>query len=225
VQGTETIEAGNYALVEVEDTGCGIAPENLKRILEPFYSSKPPGRRGGTGLGLAIVHRIVQDSFGFIDVVSQVGEGSKFSLYLPTAAGPEAPASSRPAPAPGGTGKILVVDDEPMQLRTASRILEQLGYKVTTASSGEAAVALFERIPLEAKFELVIVDMMMPGIDGLTTLQRMRTTRPEQRALVVTGYAPRQFDSEVPGLAWLHKPYTAAALGHAVHLALQQSSR
>jgi DNA-binding LacI/PurR family transcriptional regulator/signal transduction histidine kinase/CheY-like chemotaxis protein len=221
VQGIETIEAGNYALVEVEDTGCGIAPENLEHILEPFFSSKPPGRRGGTGLGLAIVHRIIKDLLGFIDVVSQVGVGSKFYLYLPMVVQSAVTTSSRPAPAPGGTGRILVVDDEPMQLRTASRILEQLGYKVTIASSGEAAVALFDRRPQDSEFELVIVDMMMPGMDGLMTLERIRSTRPEQRALVVTGYAPQQADSEMRGLAWLRKPYTSASLGHAVHVALE----
>jgi signal transduction histidine kinase/ActR/RegA family two-component response regulator len=224
VQGnTESIEAGEYALVEIADTGCGIAPENLKRILEPFFSSKPPGRRGGTGLGLAIVHRIVKDSLGFIDVVSRVDHGSKFTLYLPIVAETAMPQSSRTAPAPAGSGTILVIDDEPMQLRTAGRILEQLGYKVTTASSGEVAVSLFEQNPREAEFDLVIVDMMMPGMDGLMTLQRIRSTRPGQRALVVTGYAPQQVDSEVTGLGWLSKPYTSAALGHAVHLALEDT--
>ncbi|MBN2195062.1 MAG: substrate-binding domain-containing protein [Polyangiaceae bacterium] len=223
-QGIERIEPGHYAVIEVEDTGPGIASENIGHVFEPFFSSKTPGRpRSGAGLGLAIVHRIVKDALGFVAVTSELGSGSKFELYLPLDAGGNARMSSRPVPAGRGTERILVVDDEPVQLRTARRILEQLGYSVATAPSGEAALALWKGSHPMPEFELVVLDMMMPGLDGVATLEQMRRHRPGQRALMVTGYTPEQGHrtSGNRGDLWLMKPYRPEELGKAVRRALE----
>ncbi|MFZ5891055.1 MAG: substrate-binding domain-containing protein [Myxococcota bacterium] len=221
--GVETIDPGHYAVIEVEDTGAGIAPENLNRILEPFFTSKQANeQRGGRGLGLAIVHRIAKDSQGFIGIESKLGRGSTFSLYFPLQPNSDVRVSSRPLPAMQGSERILVIDDEPVQLRTARRVLEHLGYSVVTAPSGEAGLSLLSAGQPPPEFDLVIVDMMMPGLDGLATLERIRATRPEQRALIVTGYAPPQADrrGERHEDAWLRKPYTKESLSRAVRRAL-----
>jgi DNA-binding LacI/PurR family transcriptional regulator/signal transduction histidine kinase len=221
-RGIENIEPGSYAVVEVADTGAGIPRENLGRIMEPFFTSRPFGRRRGTGLGLAIVHRIVKDSRGFVDVESTVDEGTRISLYFPLLSEGGASESSRPATAMGGSERILVVDDEPVQLRTARRILERLGYHVTTAPSGDAALALVRNRLPGNEFQLVILDMMMPDMDGLRTLANLRAVHPRQKALIVTGYTPLEVDRASADVEqpWLAKPYTPAALGRAVRRAL-----
>jgi DNA-binding LacI/PurR family transcriptional regulator/signal transduction histidine kinase len=220
LRGVETIEPGHYAVVEVEDTGTGIAQENLNRILEPFFTSKQANeRRGGRGLGLAIVHRIAKDSLGFVGIKSEIGRGSTFSIYIPLERNKNVRLSSRPVPPMHGSERILVIDDEPVQLRTARRVLEHLGYSVITAPSGEAGLALFNAPHSSDEFDLVIVDMMMPGLDGLATLERIRALRPQQKALIVTGYTPPQADRSDED-AWLRKPYTQQSLSRAVRRAL-----
>lgn len=219
-RGVETIDPGHYAVIEVEDTGAGIAPENLARILEPFFTSKTTNeRRGGRGLGLAIVHRIARDSLGFVGVKSEVGRGTTFSLYLPIERELPARTSSHPAPPMRGTERVLVIDDEPVQLRTARRVLENLGYSVVTAPSGEKGIELLRQGKPPPSFDLVIVDMMMPGLDGLTTIERIRALRPGQKALIVTGYTPLETDRRGED-AWLRKPYTHQSLSSAVRRAL-----
>ena len=222
IGGVETVEPGQYAVVEVKDTGAGIAPENLGHILEPFFTSRQPGRRKGTGLGLAIVHSIIRDSQGYVHVQSTLGQGSTFSLFFPLQQRAPVGQSSFPAPAPGGRERILVVDDEPVQLRTARRILTQLGYSVVTAESGTAALELWQDRQSLPTFELIILDMMMPGPDGLATLAQIRKLHPKQKALIVTGYTPQHMNqlNANQGVIWLAKPYTPTTLGNAVRRAL-----
>ncbi|HET9930012.1 MAG TPA: substrate-binding domain-containing protein [Polyangiaceae bacterium] len=218
-RGVETIDPGQYVVIEVEDTGAGIAPENMSRILEPFFSSKKSNeRRGGRGLGLAIVHRIAKDSLGFVGIKSEVGRGTTFSLYLPLERDRPVRVSSRPAPPMRGTERILVIDDEPVQLRTARRVLENLGYTVVTAPSGEIGLGLLSEGDEPTEFDLVMVDMMMPGLDGIATLERIRAVRPNQKALIVTGYTPLEADRGND--PWLRKPYTQQSLSRAVRGAL-----
>jgi DNA-binding LacI/PurR family transcriptional regulator/signal transduction histidine kinase/ActR/RegA family two-component response regulator len=224
LMGIEPVEPGRYAVIEVEDSGCGIPDENLPHVFEPFFSSKSQTARGGTGLGLAIVHQVVRQCGGYVQVRSRVGVGTTFGLYLPIAADEVASQSSPPAPPVGGNERVLVVDDERVQLRTAQRVLRQLGYRVSTAESGMAAVALFEQNLADDPFSLVILDIMMPGsLNGLATLERLRISRPGQKALFATGYAPEQLarESGDASTPWLAKPYTAAALAIAVRNALE----
>lgn len=222
--GTEDVEPGEYAVLEVEDTGAGIPEAHMSQIFEPFFTSRhrATGSGSGTGLGLAIVRRIVKDSFGYVQVRSQLGHGTVFSLYFPVDA--QVPSESEaPIAAVGGDERILVVDDEPVQLRTARRILEGIGYSVTTAHSGEEALELFASDP--AAFDLIIVDMLMPGMDGLRTVERLRQIKPEQRALLASGYTPEQIDPargarEVPRC--LAKPYLWNELAAAVRATLDE---
>jgi phosphoserine phosphatase RsbU/P len=221
--GMERVEAGCYAVIEIEDTGSGIPSDHLPRILEPFFTTKRSGERAGTGLGLAIVQRIVKDAGGFIDVRSQVEHGTTFTLYFPLEAENVVPVSS-PQPLPvGGSERILIIDDETVQLRTAQRILSQLGYAVETARSGETAIELCAARGKERRFDLLIVDMVMPGgLDGLATIAEIRARHASQKVLIASGYAPDHLNEAARqrGLPWLAKPYTPASLAAAVRRTL-----
>ncbi len=223
LDGVEPVEPGHYAVIEVQDSGCGIPSANLPHVLEPFFTSKVQTARGGTGLGLAIVHQIVRQCKGYVQVKSQVGVGTICALYLPLVTHGDVTVSLTPAAVRGGNERILVVDDEPLQLRTAQRLLRQLGYRVRTADSGQNAIELFEQASPEDPFHLVILDVMMPGsLNGLETLERLRAHVPFQKALMVTGYAPEQLarDAADASLQWLVKPYTATSLATTVRHAL-----
>lgn len=221
----ERIEAGTYVVIEVEDTGAGIPADLLPRILEPFFTTKRSAARSGTGLGLAIVQRIVKDARGFIDVQSRLGAGTTFSLYFPLELDEVAVPSPREYGTPRGTERILIVDDEVVQLRTAHRILEHLGYDVDTAQSGERAIEMC-RANGKPPFDLLIVDMVMPGgLDGLATIAQIREQRGAQKVLIASGYAPDHLNEAARqrGLPWLAKPYTVASLASAVRRTLAGS--
>ena len=222
--GHTPIPRGTYAVVEVRDNGCGIPEEHLPRIMEPFFTASHNPNRTGSGLGLAIVLRIVKESQGHIHVESAPGKGSSFSLYFPLADHQVAP-SPPPSEIVGGNERILVVDDETVQLRAAQRILKHLGYDVTTVQSGEAAIGLFENGASVRRFDLVIVDMLMPGLDGIETVERIRQYHPGQRAIIASGYAPEQMSITAAerGMAWLAKPYTLPILAEAVRGALNEA--
>jgi signal transduction histidine kinase/CheY-like chemotaxis protein len=218
--GYETIPPGNYAVVSVSDNGEGIPNDRLGWVFEPFASRKRLGERSGTGLGLAIVHSVVKEHEGFVDVSSTVGQGTTFSLYLPcmgTQMRPCRPASA----APRGQAKILIVDDEPIQLRTARRILTHLGYEVDTMTSGMEACRLFARAAAQNQrpYDLVILDMLLnEDKDGLQIFEQIQELFPGQRAIVASGHAPTECveHAMTHGLAWLAKPYTPEALARAV---------
>jgi DNA-binding LacI/PurR family transcriptional regulator/signal transduction histidine kinase/ActR/RegA family two-component response regulator len=223
LEGLEPIEAGNYAVIEVEDSGAGIPREHLQRVLEPFFTTKRSAQRSGTGLGLAIVHRIVKDARGFVDIQSQVGHGTTFSLYFPLQAEHVVASSHPQVTAQGGHERILVVDDEAVQLRTAQRILRHLGYSVEVAQSGERAIEMCAGANGSKPFDLLIVDMVMPGgLDGLATVARVRRESEGQRVLIASGYAPDHLNEAARkrGLPWLAKPYTLSSLASAVRSTL-----
>jgi len=229
--GIERIEPDTYAVLEVTDTGSGIPPEHLPRILEPFFTTKRrAGRAGvaersGTGLGLAIVQRIVKDALGFIDIQSRLGDGTTFSLFFPREPEPVISPTHPQLSAPRGHERILVVDDEAVQLRTAQRLLQHLGYTVETAQSGERAIELCGGSSASG-FDLLIVDMVMPGgLDGLATVARIRRTLVAQKVLIASGYAPDHLNDAARqrGLPWLAKPYTLSGLASAVRSTLAGS--
>jgi signal transduction histidine kinase/DNA-binding LacI/PurR family transcriptional regulator/ActR/RegA family two-component response regulator len=218
----ETIPPGDYAVVVVSDTGEGIPPEHVSRVFEPFFTTKRLHRASGSGLGLSIVHSVVKDHGGYLDVVSQVGRGTTFSLYLPNATPSELP-SKPPALCHRGNASILVVDDDAIQLRTARRVLERLGYRVTTVSSGALAC---QKLALDAaparassEFDIVIMDHALnEEADGLEVYRRIRACYPGQKGILASGHALIQHEDEIRamGMAWLPKPYTAEALVVAV---------
>jgi DNA-binding LacI/PurR family transcriptional regulator/signal transduction histidine kinase/ActR/RegA family two-component response regulator len=227
----ETIPPGDYAVIVVSDTGEGIPPEHVSRVFEPFFTTKRRHRSSGSGLGLSIVHGVVKDHGGYVDVVSQVGRGTTFSLYLPSATPSELPPKKPPQPCQRGNATILVVDDDAIQLRTAQRVLERLGYRVTTVSSGALACQKLG-VPLEygpgddavpanasSEFDIVIMDLALnEEANGLEVYRRIRARYPGQKGILASGHALIQHEDEIRamGMAWLPKPYTAEALLMAV---------
>jgi signal transduction histidine kinase/ActR/RegA family two-component response regulator len=213
----ERVPQGIYAAVTIEDNGTGIAPEDLDRVFEPFYTKKVMGR-SGTGLGMAIVWGTVKDHNGFIDVRSEKGRGTTVTLFLPAT---REPVSVRAARVKiddyrGHGQSILVVDDMQAQRELGTALLTKLGYAVTSVASGEAAVAYVERTAVD----LLVLDMIMdPGIDGLETYQRIARMRPGQRAVITSGFSETERVQRAQALgagAFIRKPYTIEAIGVAV---------
>ena len=226
--GFETIAPGDYVVVEVSDNGCGLLPDKRQRIFEPFFSTKHLNQRSGTGLGLAIVHGVVKEHEGFIDVLSEPEQGTTFCLYFPRIHGKVV--SSRPAPPPQASGgRILVVDDEPIQLRTCKRVLTQYGYQVEVTSSGADALERFARIAAgkDGGYDLVLLDVQLSGgEDGLDVYERIRKLAPQQKAVLASGHAPTyRIEAALErGIPWLQKPYTAEALVDIVRSALDATT-
>jgi CheY-like chemotaxis protein len=226
--GYETIPPGHYHTLTVSDDGCGIAPQELGRVFEPFFTKKRTGESSGTGLGLAIVHGVVKEHAGFIDVASTLKEGTTFTLYLPPVE------KSREEPkrllgAPRGHSKILVVDDEQSQLLTCRRVLCRLGYQVEILDSGSRAYELFRQAAQsgQSPFDLIVMDMLLnEALDGLQILEQIQGLFPRQKAIVVSGHAPTERAERAvqKGLPWLAKPYAVDTLAHAVERALRGPS-
>jgi CheY-like chemotaxis protein len=214
------VSPGRYVVLVVGDTGCGMTPEVQARIFEPFFTTKGP--TDGTGLGLATVHGIVRQSGGFIEVESAPSEGTTFRLYFP--ATEEAAKRSRPAAGErlhGGRETILLVEDESAVRRMIQRVLEEEGYGVLQAGNGADALRLAE--DHAGTIHLVVSDVVMPGMGGGELVARLRRSRPDLRALFISGYTGdavlRQgiLRDEV---AFLQKPFTLPALAARVRDAL-----
>ncbi|MFO7177415.1 MAG: substrate-binding domain-containing protein, partial [Pseudomonadota bacterium] len=226
--GYEMIEPGHYAVVSVIDEGDGIAEAALGRIFEPFFSSKRVNQNSGTGLGLAIVHGVVKEHAGFVDVTSTPGVGTTFTLYFPI--GPALPRSEAPGHVAGQCrARVLVVDDDPAQLRTARRVLTYLGHHVETADSGKKAIAILleaARRDEPSPYDLLVLDVILnEEHDGLDVLAQIQRHFPEQRAILASGHAPseRAEQAVARGLTWLVKPYTTEALARAIEQALSSA--
>lgn len=205
---------GPYVVITVSDTGIGIPPEIIDRIFEPFFTTKGPDK--GTGLGLSTTFGIVKGHGGFINVYSEVGKGTRFMVYLPaieTSQTKEARAR-REERLPLGNGElILVVDDEASVIEITRATLETYGYRVITASDGVEAIALY--IENQKEIKAVILDMMMPIMDGAATIRALRRIDPGVKMIAVSGLkgnegATMVSESEVK--AFLSKPYTAESL-------------
>ena len=222
MRGYEKIPSGEYVLLRVEDSGMGIDQEDLKRIFEPFYTKKIMGHRSGTGLGMAIVWGTLQDHRGYIDIQSEKDKGTVFDLYFPvTREEPDDVERSVLAQNLMGAGQqILVIDDIVEQQHIAKTILSSLGYTVTTAESGEAAMQLLQ----DQAFDLVVLDMIMdPGMDGLDTYRSIIEIHPRQKAVITSGYSTTDRVKEAQRLGagqYLRKPYTFKGLGLAVYMEL-----
>ncbi len=213
-----SIEPGRYVEIEVRDTGCGIPPENLHRIFEPFFSTKDPSQ--GTGLGLSTVFGAVERHGGAITVYSEPGNGTSVRVLLPTTE-----RTMEEEAAEGevleGSGRLLVVDDEPTVRTVAVRILESLGYEVTSAENGREALEIFAANG--GRFDLVILDMIMPEMNGRDCFKALRKMRPDLRVLLSSGFSREEdvADMRSEGLAgFIHKPFRAAELGKAVRRAI-----
>ena len=223
IQGYDAIREGDYVVLTVSDTGEGISSVDLKRIFEPFYTKKVMGR-SGTGLGLAVVWGTVKDHHGYIDVESEEGKGSVFTMYFPVTRedvlADRLPVSLSEYMGSGET--VLVVDDVRGQRDLAVRMLGRLGYNVTSVGSGEAAVDYIG----SHRVDLVVLDMIMdPGMDGLETYRRILEIRPGQKAIIVSGFAETERVKEAHDLgagAYVRKPYLLERLGLAVRRELER---
>ncbi len=212
---------GSYAAITVSDTGHGIPEAVQAHIFEPFFTTKELGR--GTGLGLATVYGIVQQSGGHITFTSTLGTGTIFRVYLPAAANAERrvnPAHFRPA-VPGGDETILLVEDEREVRELAREVLESHGYHVLCCASPEDAITECRAHP--GPLDLMITDVVMPGMNGLELRRRMADARPGMRVLYMSGYADRAAALGAAGdaeVAFLQKPFHPAALLAKVRRAL-----
>jgi PAS domain S-box-containing protein len=217
IRGYDEVKEGDYAVLTVYDTGMGIPAENREKIFEPFYTKKTMGK-SGTGLGLAIVWGTVKDHNGYIDVQSNVGEGTTFTLYFPvTREELIAPQRKEPIERYMGNGEsVLVIDDIAEQRDIAYRLLTRLGYKVHAVSSGEAAVEYLKG----NKADILVLDMIMvPGIDGLETYRKVLEVNPKQRAILVSGFSETDRVREAQKLGagvYVKKPYVIEKIGVAL---------
>ena len=231
--GYETIPPGAYAMLSVSDDGCGIEAHELGQVFEPFFTKKRTQETSGSGLGLSIVHGVVKEHEGFIDVASTPEVGTTISLYfplaLPFADGAElrARAAALPAAAaPHGDARILLVDDEPLQLRTGRRVLVRLGYRVEVIDSGLGAYELLSHAVASGSspFDLVIMDVALgEALDGLQIIEQIQRLFPDQKFIVVSGHAPTEREALAvrKGLTWLGKPYGMETLAQTVERVLR----
>ncbi len=227
---TDIMPPAEYTALSVTDTGTGIAPDALSKIFEPFYTTKEVGR--GTGLGLSTVYGIVKQSGGFIFASSEIGTGTTFTLYLPAHRG-EQPETATPTPSPKppdnkaaelwGSGNILVVEDEDMVRAVAERALARQGYNVTTAEDGERAL---EVIGKKQDFDLIVSDVVMPGMDGPAMARELRMTLPDIPVLFMSGYAEEQIRKSIDleRVHFLPKPFSVEQLAEAVRAVLSSKA-
>jgi PAS domain S-box-containing protein len=222
--GYDEVREGDYVVLSVSDTGEGMPAADLKHIFEPFYTKKVMGR-SGTGLGLAVVWGTVKDHQGYINVQSEAGKGSTFTLYFPMTreeiTAEEVTVSISEYLGKGET--ILVVDDIRGQRDLAESMLKILNYRVTSVESGEEAVAYLK----EQKVDLVLLDMIMdPGIDGLDTYKRILEIHPRQKAIIVSGFSESERVNDAQALgagAYVRKPYVLEKMGQAVRKELDRA--
>lgn len=210
---------GDYVRVAIGDTGTGIPADQLDRVFEPFFTTKPQG--AGTGLGLSQVFGFAKQSGGEIQVMSRVGEGTTFSLYLPRTAPPAEAAQHSPL-ATGETdvrSTILVVEDNIQVGEFAVHLLEDLGHDVVWADSGTAALQMFKARP--GAFDLVFTDVVMPGMSGIELAQQLRRIAPEIPVILTSGYSDALSRDGTQGLPLLQKPYSMDSLAQAIGLALK----
>ncbi len=204
-------QVGAYVAITVADTGVGIAPEIIDRIFEPFYTTKEFGK--GTGLGLSTVLGIVKSHGGFVSVYSEIGKGSQFKVFLPAQQTPES-LEEPEKELPTGNGElILVVDDEDSIRDITKTSLETHNYKAITASDGIEAIALYAEHRDE--ISVVLTDMLMPSMDGLTTIRTLKKINPNVKIIAVSGLASTEkvnAAADIGVKAFLSKPYTAKQL-------------
>lgn len=224
IEGYDEVRKGDYVVLSVSDTGGGISEADLKRIFEPFYTKKVMGR-SGTGLGLAVVWGTVKDHDGYINVQSEEGKGSTFTLYFP-ATREKITGEPKPVSLSQYMGKgesILIVDDVKEQRELATEMLQKLNYSISSVASGEEAVMYLKSHPCD----LLILDMIMdPGMDGLDTYKKVLEIFPNQKAVIVSGFSEsdRVHAAQALGAgAYVRKPYFMEKLGLAVRKELERT--
>jgi two-component system, cell cycle sensor histidine kinase and response regulator CckA len=206
------MHTGPFVRLAIRDSGVGMTPEVKAHLFEPFFTTKAPGE--GTGLGLATVYGIVKQSSGFIVAESEVGHGAVFEVYFPRILEKTAAMNAPSATPKGGTETVLLVEDDPQVRKVTVRTLLAGGYRVLVASNGREALDVAAR-ELEGALDLLVTDVIMPGMNGRAVADELRRVRSDLRVLYVSGYT-RDAISEAgvldSGIEFLQKPFTAAAL-------------
>ncbi|RIJ30815.1 ATP-binding protein [Henriciella algicola] len=223
-KGFTYVDDGDYLLIEVADTGCGIPTDILNKIFQPFFTTKDVGV--GTGLGLATVYGIIKQSEGYICPISKVGEGTTFQIYLPALKEEDIPQPAEDAPVEAaeeprpmdisGRGRILLVEDEKGLRDIAVMHLISRGYEVESAADGEEALEILEDEP--GAFDLVISDVVMPGMDGPTLIREAQEYLGEARVIFVSGYADPNIAKQLDDreITFLAKPFNVRQLAEKV---------
>jgi two-component system, cell cycle sensor histidine kinase and response regulator CckA len=218
------VAPGRYATLQVSDTGCGMSPEVKERLFEPFFTTKEAGQ--GTGLGLPTCYGIVNQAGGWIDVESEIGRGTKLTIYLP-----EAQEHAEPLPEADGSGylpegdeTVLLVEDEDAVRRIGARVLRGLGYTVLEASDGQEALDLVAST--DQRIDIVFTDIVMPRLGGGGLVERIQELRPEAKLLFTTGYTEDQVvrgSVAKRGVSLLHKPFSPGSLARRVREVLDRA--
>ena len=216
---------GEYVLLAVSDNGCGMDKETLAQIFEPFFTTKEKGK--GTGLGLATVYGIVRQNNGFVNVYSEPGQGTTFSIYLPSFAGETAAAETSLTEEPaGGTETVLLVEDEDSLLNLGKAILQRLGYTVLTANTPMAAIQLAQEHAGE--IHLLITDVVMPEMNGRELAQRLSSLRPAMPCLYMSGYTADVIVHHGvldTGIHFIQKPFSIGDLARAIRETLRDNKK
>ena len=226
--GSEVLPAADYTVLIVQDTGGGIPPHVLPKLFEPFFTTKEQGK--GTGLGLSTAYGIVKQSGGFIfadNITDKSGRptGARFTVYLPVHRG-EVPKKRDPAPLASSDwsagGRVLLVEDEDMVRAVAERALSRAGYDVTACANGEEGLTA---ITEGGAFDIVVSDVVMPGMDGPAMVRAIRARHPRLPVLFMSGYAEEQLrrDIDIPDMHFIAKPFSVAAIGDMVGKVLRQA--
>ncbi|PKK83087.1 MAG: hypothetical protein CVT49_10260 [candidate division Zixibacteria bacterium HGW-Zixibacteria-1] len=216
--GYENIPKGEYVKLTLADTGKGIPSKIVSKIFDPFFTTKATDKRRGSGLGLSVVHAVMEDHHGYIDLETKPERGTKFYLYFPVTR--QEIESFQGDQIYGGEETIMVVDDDAEQRDVTAKLLEKLGYTVLMADSGEDAI---QRIK-ENTIDLILMDMIMPpGIDGADTYKKILDLRPNQKAIIVSGFARSErakYALDLGASGFLRKPVTLKSLAQAIRKAL-----
>jgi CheY-like chemotaxis protein len=202
---------GNYALLDVIDNGIGMDRATMARVFEPFFTTKEMGR--GTGLGLASAYGIIKGHGGYIEVDSEKGKGTTFSVYLPASEVKAGGAPETRKTALTGKGTILLVDDDGTILEVGGMMLQRLGYDVIEARSGKEAVAFYRE--KQQTIDLVILDMIMPELGGGPTFDQLKQINPEVKVLLSSGYSREGQANEILARGcrgFIQKPFTMEEL-------------
>jgi CheY-like chemotaxis protein len=214
---------GRYVQISISDTGVGMDEKTKERIFEPFFTTKELGR--GTGLGLAMVYGIIKSHSGFIDVISEPGKGTAFALYFPAS---EKEAVKEKSAAPKimkGTETILIVDDEPDVLDVSKEILESLGYSLYAVKNGEEAITIYKQ--KKDEIDLIVLDMIMPGLSGSETFDGIRGVNPSAKIILSSGYslssqAQQIMDKGCHG--FIQKPFNMADISLKIREVLEEQA-